>query len=154
MDTNRTWGFLDLLFFWLMGVLRSWCCSQSNSEWKSHQEPDWSLRLIPSGKLTITSVTMENQLKSSFLMGKLTINGKFVKLPEGSWWCVYWILHNQGKYEEILEAVRFCSYPEFAWKWHQQNILKRTRKWTSRHMGLSENSVPLHPMVNDHYPFQ
>jgi hypothetical protein len=21
------------------------------------------------------------------------------------------------------------------------------------HMGLSENSVPLHPMVNDHYPY-
>ena len=23
----------------------------------------------------------------------------------------------------------------------------------SLHMGLSENSVPLHPMVNDHYPY-
>ena len=21
------------------------------------------------------------------------------------------------------------------------------------HMGMSENSVPLHPMVNDHYPY-
>ena len=21
------------------------------------------------------------------------------------------------------------------------------------HLGLSENSVPLHPMVNDHYPY-
>jgi len=24
---------------------------------------------------------------------------------------------------------------------------------TSIHMGVSENSVPLHPMVNDHYPY-
>jgi len=23
----------------------------------------------------------------------------------------------------------------------------------SQHVGLSENSVPLHPMVNDHYPY-
>ena len=22
------------------------------------------------------------------------------------------------------------------------------------HLGLSENNVPLHPMVNDHYPYQ
>ena len=22
-----------------------------------------------------------------------------------------------------------------------------------RHLGLSENSVPLHPVVNDHYPY-
>ena len=27
---------------------------------------------------------------------------------------------------------------------------QRRRTW---HMGLSENSVPLHPMVNDHYPY-
>ena len=25
--------------------------------------------------------------------------------------------------------------------------------WTHLNMGLSENSVPLHPMVNDHYPY-
>ena len=24
---------------------------------------------------------------------------------------------------------------------------------SSGHMGLSENSVPLNPMVNDHYPY-
>ena len=33
---------------------------------------------------------------------------------------------------------------------------RATEKWDFRiqriHMGLSENSVPLHPMVNDHYP--
>ena len=28
--------------------------------------------------------------------------------------------------------------------------LKRKNRW---YMGLSENSVPLHPMVNDHYPY-
>ena len=28
-----------------------------------------------------------------------------------------------------------------------------TRVLTHSHMGLSENSVPLHPMVNDHYPY-
>ena len=28
-------------------------------------------------------------------------------------------------------------------------------KWekTLKHMGVSENSVPLNPMVNDHYPY-
>ena len=25
---------------------------------------------------------------------------------------------------------------------------------TTSQLGLSENSVPLHPMVNDHYPYQ
>ena len=25
--------------------------------------------------------------------------------------------------------------------------------FNDEHMGLSENSVPLHPMVNDHYPY-
>ena len=24
---------------------------------------------------------------------------------------------------------------------------------STKHVGLSENSVPLHPMVNDHYPY-
>ena len=26
-------------------------------------------------------------------------------------------------------------------------------KHIMKYMGLSENSVPLHPMVNDHYPY-
>jgi hypothetical protein len=26
-------------------------------------------------------------------------------------------------------------------------------KMQNFHLGLSENSVPLHPMVNDHYPY-
>ena len=27
------------------------------------------------------------------------------------------------------------------------------RRLEHKHMGLSENNVPLHPMVNDHYPY-
>ena len=26
-------------------------------------------------------------------------------------------------------------------------------RFLHKHVGLSENSVPLHPMVNDHYPY-
>ena len=28
-----------------------------------------------------------------------------------------------------------------------------TDQWINLDLGLSENSVPLHPMVNDHYPY-
>ena len=28
-----------------------------------------------------------------------------------------------------------------------------TELYPQQSMGLSENSVPLHPMVNDHYPY-
>ena len=33
---------------------------------------------------------------------------------------------------------------------HYQRV---NRKYEDIHMGLSENSVPLNPMVNDHYPY-
>ena len=32
-------------------------------------------------------------------------------------------------------------------------ILILTLFFLKKHMGLSENSVPLYPMVNDHYPY-
>jgi hypothetical protein len=31
--------------------------------------------------------------------------------------------------------------------------LTKNQPWQFSNMGLSENSVPLHPMVNDHYPY-
>ena len=34
-----------------------------------------------------------------------------------------------------------------------QQEFMRIGMLTSKHMGLSENSVPLHPMVKDHYPY-
>ena len=27
------------------------------------------------------------------------------------------------------------------------------KNWSEVHLGVSENSVPLNPMVNDHYPY-
>ena len=35
----------------------------------------------------------------------------------------------------------------------QLAIFDDTGVYMGIHMGLSENSAPLHPMVNDHYPY-
>ena len=32
-------------------------------------------------------------------------------------------------------------------------LIQKWRPERKKHIGLSENSVPLHPMVNDHYPY-
>ena len=34
----------------------------------------------------------------------------------------------------------------------KKQIHQKSQGW-SEHVGLSENSVPLKPMVNDHYPY-
>ena len=46
----------------------------------------------------------------------------------------------------------------WSWIFEAHVALVRYGLWKTvcslwRHMGLSENSVPLHPMVNDHYPY-
>ena len=74
----------------------------------------------------------------------------------------------------IFFVGRFCKFPASG---GNQDSLKIGTKWsmywffwwlssiflvgrkillepTLKHLGLSENSVPLHPMVNDHYPYE
>ena len=52
-----------------------------------------------------------------------------------------------------------CGYtlvPGKTWKVPLSRLKINSIRSTNRHgteMGLSENSVPLHPMVNDHYPY-
>ena len=38
---------------------------------------------------------------------------------------------------------------------HWQHLPIPREEWSHQnlHMGLSENNVPLHPMVDDHYPY-
>ena len=58
--------------------------------------------------------------------------------------------------------LRQLSWSPWCWNWSshgevrpgQKGRVKRSvpHKLLWKHMGLSENSVPLHPMVNDHYP--
>ena len=72
--------------------------------------------------------------------------------------------------------IRFCSKVGFGWNiadinpalfsstkvqpliWERSpsrnaKKIQKIRDLCSPNMGLSENSVPLHPMVNDHYPY-
>ena len=55
----------------------------------------------------------------------------------------------RSSYEESLELLNaYLEHrlkEEVAW----QNFLVHK----DEQMGMSENSVPLHPMVNDHYPY-
>ena len=37
--------------------------------------------------------------------------------------------------------------------WRESDAVESLPEIGTSQMGLSENSVPLHPMVNDHYPY-
>ena len=61
-----------------------------------------------------------------------------------------------------MATIRWCPiYPK--WDIYQPLIVKLTNvlkqvitgmDWdVTHHLGVSENSVPLNPMVNDHYPY-
>ena len=41
-----------------------------------------------------------------------------------------------------VKAHKFIEWPK-----------KKDKSYTEPYMGVSENSVPLNPMVNDHYPY-
>ena len=56
----------------------------------------------------------------------------------------YGVCDKMVVYQEIILIYRWDSPSTSFWGTHIAGNL---------HMGLSENSVPLHPMVNDHYPY-
>ena len=41
----------------------------------------------------------------------------------------------------------------FPGEYPDENCSNRIREWFIQKTGVSENSVPLNPMVNDHYPY-
>ena len=61
-----------------------------------------------------------------------------------------------GKSWEDSKIVGFfywkivAHYPEQIWDIDEIDEVEVLKQW---HMGVSENSVPLNPMVNDHYPY-
>ena len=55
---------------------------------------------------------------------------------------------SEGRHQLDRQAPNLSSSTEYS--------LSHAEFWTSwmkNYMGLSENSVPLNPMVNDHYPY-
>ena len=66
----------------------------------------------------------------------------------GSWWN-YFSLSMIFPWVNFWDVWLHCGIESII---HQDLRPKRANERWYKHMGLSENSVPLHPMVNDHYP--
>ena len=96
----------------------------------------------------------------------MAIFNSYVKLPEGSWPVASNSDESQG-IQELGQRAQSCGLS------HQLRSVRPMKEWSSTpftgttlvslawitfiesilHMGVSENSVPLKPMVNDHYPY-
>ena len=100
------------------------------------------------------------------LMGKLTISmvifNSYVKLPEGTnrkipsfhRWEDNFFFFSEGNDQKGMEGCSFApaTGPAPAFEGGRMGFFS-WRSSSSNHVGVSENRVPLNPMVNDHYPY-
>ena len=96
---------------------------------------------------------------------------KFPFSPHVSWWNSHFphMFHGEIPMKcsrrPVFGRTSFCHAPRCAWRrswrsarrsrWRscRRSSGSRCRRWGNPQMGVSENSVPLDPMVNDHYPY-